>query len=90
MLDLCREAPCNAIPHEAWTAEAAYADWLPSTTFPTLFANAEPGAFLTGDTRAFGRSWQNQEDVTVPGMHLLREDSPAKIAAALAAWFDRL
>jgi haloalkane dehalogenase len=73
-----------------WDTEAAYAGWLSSTTFPKLFVNADPGAFLTGEKRAFCRSWPNQEEVTVPGLHFLQEDSPAEIGAALAAWIARL
>ena len=80
----------DGTPREVWDTEAAYAEWLPGTMFPKLFVNAEPGAFLTGDKRAFCRGWPNQEEVTVPGLHFLQEDSPAEIGAALAAWIARL
>ena len=90
MLDLCREVPFDGQPQAVWDAEAAYADWLPETTFPKLFVNAEPGAFLVGDKRDACRAWRNQEEVTVPGLHFLQEDSPELIGAALAAWFARL
>lgn len=90
MLDLCREVPFDGTPREVLEAEAAYAAWLPATTFPKLFVNAEPGAFLTGAKRDFCRSWRNQEEVTVPGMHFLQEDSPEEIGVALATWFSRV
>ena len=90
MLTLCRQVPFDGSPREVWDTEAAYAEWLSSTTFPKLFVNADPGAFLTGEKRAFCRSWPNQEEVTVPGLHFLQEDSPAEIGAALAAWIARL
>lgn len=90
MLTLCREVPFDGAPREVWDSEAAYAAWLPTATFPKLFVNAEPGAFLTGDKRAFCRTWPNQQEVTVPGLHFLQEDSPAEIGAALAAWLARL
>jgi haloalkane dehalogenase len=57
---------------------------------PKLFVNAEPGAFLVGEKRAFCRSWKNQQEVTVPGLHFLQEDSPQQIGAALAAWLGTL
>jgi haloalkane dehalogenase len=90
MLDLCREVPFDGEPQSVWDAEAAYAAWLPETDFPKLFVNAEPGAFLVGDKRDACRTWRNQEEVTVPGLHFLQEDSPELIGAALAAWFARL
>ena len=88
--DLCREVPFDGTPAEVWDAEQAYADWLPTSSVPKLFVNAEPGAFLVGDKRRFCRSWPNQEEVTVPGLHFVQEDAPEEIGAALAGWFSRL
>jgi len=90
MLTLCREVALRRHAARGVETEAAYAAWLPTTAFPKLFVNAEPGAFLTGDKRAFCRGWPNQEEVSVPGLHFLQEDSPAEIGAALAAWIARL
>ena len=90
MLTCCREVPFDGTPRDVWDIEAAYAAWLPTTTFPKLFVNAEPGAFLIGDKRVVCRGWPNQEEVTVPGLHFLQEDSPAQIGEALAGWLDRM
>jgi len=90
MLDLCREVPFDGTPAEVWAAEQAYADWLARSAVPKLFVNAEPGAFLVGDKRRFCRSWPNQEEVTVPGLHFVQEDAPEDIGAALAQWYARL
>jgi haloalkane dehalogenase len=90
MLDLCREVPFDGTPAEVWDAEQAYAGWLAESALPKLFVNAEPGAFLVGDKRRFCRSWPNQQEVTVPGLHFVQEDAPEEIGAALAAWFARL
>jgi haloalkane dehalogenase len=57
---------------------------------PKLFVNGEPGMALTGELRDFARSWPNQIEVTVPGLHLLQEDSPHEIGAALAEWIGGL
>jgi haloalkane dehalogenase len=86
MLTLCREVPVDGHPKAVWDIEAAYADWLPTTSFPKLFVNAEPGAFLVGAKRECCRTWRNQTEVTVPGLHFLQEDSPHEIGAAIAAW----
>ena len=73
-----------------WEIETAYASWLPTTTFPKLFINAEPGAFLIGPKRDFCRTWKNQEEVTVSGLHFLQEDSPHEIGKAIDDWLGRL
>jgi haloalkane dehalogenase len=86
MLTLCRELPFDGTPADVWEMEAAYAKWLPTTTFPKLFVNADPGAFLVGDKREFCRTWKNQEEVTVRGLHFVQEDSPYEIGEAVARW----
>jgi len=90
MLALCREVPFDGTPREVWEAEAAYADWLAGSEVPKLFVDAEPGAFLVGEKRAFCRAWPAQQEVTVPGLHFLQEDSPAAIGRALAEWLRGL
>jgi haloalkane dehalogenase len=67
-----------------------YADWLATSPIPKLFINAEPGAILTGRPRDFCRTWPNQTEVTVPGVHFIQEDSAQEIGEALAAWYKRL
>ena len=57
---------------------------------PKLFINAEPGAILTGPQREFVRSWPNQTEVTVPGVHFIQEDSPDEIGAAVAQFVRQL
>ena len=57
---------------------------------PKLFINADPGAILTGPQRNFCRSFRNQEEITVPGIHFVQEDSPHEIGAALANWIEGL
>ena len=50
---------------------------------PKLFVNAEPGAILTGEQREFCRTWPNQTEVVVKGVHFVQEDSPDEIGAAI-------
>jgi haloalkane dehalogenase len=90
MLTLCRDVPVDGNPRAVWDAEAAYAEWLSTATVPKLFINAEPGAFLVGAKRAFCRTWPNQTEVSVRGLHFVQEDSPHAIGAAIAAWMCRL
>jgi len=64
--------------------------WLADSRIPKLFINAEPGAVLTGRRREFCRTWRNQSEVTVEGIHFVQEDSPNQIGQALAAFVRSL
>lgn len=83
-----RQIPLEGEPADVVAIVADYADWLSGDqTIPKLFVNAEPGALLTGEVRAYCRTWPNQSEVCVPGNHFLQEDSPAEIGAALRDWY---
>ncbi|WP_311556295.1 hypothetical protein [Pseudonocardia charpentierae] len=64
--------------------------WMAASPVPKLFVNGDPGALLTGPLREQCRRWPAQEEVTVPGLHFLPEDSAPAIASALDAWLGRL
>jgi haloalkane dehalogenase len=81
-----REIPIDGEPADVVEIVESYAAWLATSDLPTLFVNAEPGAILTGTQREFCRSWPNQTEVTVAGIHFVQEDSPAEIGTALARW----
>jgi haloalkane dehalogenase len=40
--------------------------------------------------RAICRAWPDQTEITVPGKHLVQEDSGAEIGAAIAEWLSHL
>ena len=82
-----REIPIGGEPAEVAALVADYAEWLSQSRVPKLFVNAEPGAILTGAQREFCRQWPNQQEVTVPGVHFIQEDSPRAIGNALAYWY---
>ena len=85
-----REIPIEGEPADVRDIVQAYADWLPTTTdLPKLFINADPGAILTGPQRNFCRTWPNQTEVTVAGIHFVQEDSPHQIGQAIADWLPR-
>jgi haloalkane dehalogenase len=90
MLTWPRELPIDGEPADVVAVVQQYADWMSSNRVPKLFINAEPGAILVGAPREFCRSWPNQTEVTVPGIHFIQEDSPHEIGAALAAWIGRV
>ncbi len=85
-----REIPIEGEPADVVAIVAEYAEWLSQTPTPKLFINAEPGAILTGPQREFCRTFPNQREVTVPGVHFIQEDSPHEIGAAIAEWYAGL
>ena len=83
-----REIPMEGEPTDVVAIVGSYARWLATTTVPKLFVNAEPGAILVGAQREFCRTWPNQREVTVRGIHFVQEDSPAEIGEALARFLE--
>ncbi len=81
-----REIPLAGEPADVVEIVREYSEWLPDTSFPKLFINAEPGAILTGPQREFCGTWRNQTEITVPGIHFIQEDSPHEIGKAIHDW----
>lgn len=81
-----RQIPIAGEPAHVVAIVQEYGDWLAQSDISKLFINAEPGAILTGPMRDFCRTWPNQTEVTVKGIHFIQEDSAAEIAAAIDDW----
>ncbi len=81
-----RQIPIEGEPADVHDIVASYSAWLTESDIPKLFVNAEPGSILVGAQREFCRTWSNQQEVTVAGMHFLQEDSPHEIGKAIADW----
>jgi len=90
MLPWLREIPIEGETPEVVRVAADCGRWVAESPIPKLFINAEPGAVLTGRHREFCRTWRNQTEVTVEGIHFIQEDSPEKIGKALAAFVHSL
>jgi haloalkane dehalogenase len=85
-----RQLPVDGEPADVTEIVSGYADWLSRSRVPKLFINGEPGAILTESRRDFCRTWPNQTEVTVPGLHFLQEDSPDEIGRAIADWLPAI
>lgn len=85
-----REIPLDGQPADVVEVVDEYSAWLSESDVPKLFINADPGAILTGDQRDFCRSWPNQTEVTVKGVHFIQEDSPEEIGQAITKWIGGL
>jgi haloalkane dehalogenase len=81
-----REIPLAGEPADVVEIVKAYGRHLAASDVPKLFVNADPGTILVGRQRELCRSWPNQTEVTVPGLHFIQEDSGPEIAAALREW----
>lgn len=85
-----REIPYEGLPEDVHDIVQSYAAWLAETTIPKLFINAEPGFVLTGAHRDFVRTWKNQKEVTVQGLHFVQEDAPDEIGKEIVQWLDEI
>jgi haloalkane dehalogenase len=89
MLVWPRELPIEGEPADVVAIVEDYGRWMATNSLPKLFVAAEPGSLVIGRAREFCRSWPNQEEIAVPGIHFLQEDSPDEIGRALAAFVRR-
>lgn len=85
-----REIPIEGQPADMHDIIDTYGEWFATNPMPKLFINAEPGIILTGPQREYCRTWPNQEETTVDGLHFIQEDSPHEIGEAVAALVERV
>jgi haloalkane dehalogenase len=67
-----------------------YSTWLAQSPVPKLFINAEPGAIVTGRLRELCRTWPNQTEIIVLGVHFIQEESADAIGAGIADFVRRV
>jgi haloalkane dehalogenase len=85
-----RQIPIDGEPEDVVEIVSAYAEWLAQAELPKLFINADPGSILVGPQRDFCRSWPNQTEVTVKGLHFIQEDSPDEIGRAISDFVNKI
>ncbi len=85
-----RQIPIEGEPADVVAIVEDYGAWLAASEVPKLFVNADPGSILTGKARELCRTWPNQKEVTVKGLHFVQEDSPDEIGTAVADFVERL
>jgi haloalkane dehalogenase len=83
-----RQIPVEDEPADVVEIVRSYGEWLAASDVPKLFINGDPGAILIGRQREFCRSWPNQKEITVKGIHFIQEDSGDEIGAAIAEWLQ--
>jgi len=88
MLTWPRQIPLDGDPSDVAEITRLYADWLSGSPVPKLFIDGDPGFILTGASRDFCRTWPNQREARVRGLHFLQEDSPHEIGEAVACFVE--
>ena len=89
-LDLARDLPIEGEPADIVSIVDDYGKWLAGSNIPKMLIVAEPGALLHGRNLEFARTWNNQQEITVKGIHYLQEDSPAEIGEAISGFVKSL
>jgi haloalkane dehalogenase len=89
-LSWARQIPIDGEPAEVDRIVREYSSWMARNDIPKLFINGDPGMVLVGRARDFCRTWPNQTELTVPGLHFLQEDSGQKIGHAIAEWLGTI
>lgn len=84
-----RQLPIDGEPTEVVQIVDGYARWMSQTQIPKLFINLKPGANIRGALRESCRSWPNQTEVAMAGIHYVQEDSPDLVGVALSRWLGR-
>jgi haloalkane dehalogenase len=84
-----RQIPIDGEPKDVVAVAEEYARFLAQSPIPKLFVSAEPGVILTGAQREFCRTWPNQTEITVKGLHFIQEDSPDEIGNAVRDFVRR-
>jgi haloalkane dehalogenase len=90
LLNWPRQIPIEGEPADVVALVNEYGAFMAASDIPKLFINADPGSILVGAQREFCRSWPNQQEVTVKGLHFIQEDSPLEIGQAVANWLKVL
>lgn len=85
-----RQIPIAGEPEDVVKIVDEYSNWLSQSDLPKLFINADPGSILVGPQREYCRTWPNQTEVSVKGLHFIQEDSPDEIGQAISEFITKI
>jgi len=85
-----RQIPIEGEPADVTAIVESYGEAMCRSGVPKLLIVAEPGAIIKGRVLEFCRTWRNQTEVKVKGLHFLQEDSPNEIGKALESFVKSL
>jgi haloalkane dehalogenase len=87
MLTWPRELPIDGEPPNVVEVFQKYGAWLAQSPIPKLYIRAEPGT-QSPKIIEQARTWPNQQEVVVPGVHYPQEDAPDAVGSAIAGWLQ--
>lgn len=85
-----REIPIEGDPADVLAVIESNNEWLAASQVPKLYIHVEPETVMKGDVLDRVRTFPNQTEVRVRGLHYVQEDSPHDIGKALAEWYESL
>ena len=85
-----REIPVEGEPADVLAEIDANNAWMSASALPKFFVHCQPETVLKGAALAHVRTFPNQTEITVKGLHYVHEDSPHEIGAGLAKWYAAL
>lgn len=88
MLTWARQLPFDGDPADVTEIVTAYGNWLAQSPIPKLFIHTEPGT-IPPSHLDFCRSWPEQIEVTVSGLHYPMEDAAEEVGKAIASWLNQ-
>ena len=87
-LSWVRQIPVAGKPPAVAKMVDANAAWMAGQSIPKLFLRCDPGQIIFERDLDIIRSWPNQTEVVVNGLHHPQEDSPDAIGLALKSWLE--
>jgi haloalkane dehalogenase len=85
-----REIPVDGEPADVLKVIERNNRWLEASPIPKLYIHVQPETVMKGHVLVRVRTFPNQTEVKVAGLHYVQEDSPDEIGAALAEWYGEL
>ena len=85
-----REIPVEGEPSDVLGVIEANNRWLETSPIPKLYIHVQPETVMKGHVLDRVRTFPNQTEMAVRGLHYVQEDSPHEIGAALADWYAGL
>jgi len=85
-----REIPVNGEPADVLAVIEDNNRWLAESPIPKLYIHVEPETVMKGHILDNVRTFPNQTEVRVRGLHYVQEDSPHEIGEALASFLQNL
>lgn len=90
MLSMIRQLPLQSGPGPIDALVEAIRQWCGHTDLPKLVIGGSPGFLVTPAVLGTTARWPNTTVASVPGLHFLTEDSPARITSHLIDWLAEI